>query len=194
MSDFGTSPVAAPAAPQPAADTASLEDRLQQAGLRVTRQRMALGRLLFNGQHQHINAEELHRRAIAAKANLTLATVYNTLHQFRAAGLLREVAVSASSIYFDTDTSDHHHFFIENDGRRDRHAAGVGLARHHSGAARGHGSDACRRDRPRPPDRLRPPRGLGLPSPAPLTHSLAKDLMARHPPPGKGRRLMNGDE
>lgn len=88
---------------------------LEMAGLRITRQRMALGDLLFTGEHHHINADELHRKAVDANQNLSLATVYNTLHQFSKAGLLREVSVDAGSSYFDTDTSNHHHFFIEDD-------------------------------------------------------------------------------
>jgi len=94
---------------------ACLKAILRMAGLRVTRQRMALGELLFTGERQHVNADELHQKAIAARANLTLATVYNTLHQFSRAGLLREVTVDAGSTYFDTDTSNHHHFFVEDD-------------------------------------------------------------------------------
>ncbi|POF33823.1 iron response transcriptional regulator IrrA [Roseibium marinum] len=99
----------------PSSQQASLKAILRMNGLRATRQRLALGELLFTGKHQHINADELHQKAIAANANLTLATVYNTLHQFSRAGLLREVTMDATSNYFDTDTSDHHHFFVEDD-------------------------------------------------------------------------------
>ncbi len=52
---------------------------------------------------------------MSAKVPVSLATVYNTLHQFTEAGLLREVAVDGSKTYFDTNTSDHHHFFVEDD-------------------------------------------------------------------------------
>lgn len=104
----------APQSPLPSQQSC-LKAILRMAGLRATRQRLALGELLFTGGHQHINADELHQKAIAANANLSLATVYNTLHQFSRAGLLREVTVDAASCYFDTDTSDHHHFFVEDD-------------------------------------------------------------------------------
>lgn len=87
------------------------------AGLRPTRQRVALAEILFGGPHRHLSAEELLTEAQSAKVNVSLATVYNTLHQFRAAGLLREVAVDASRSYFDTDTSDHHHFYLEDEQR-----------------------------------------------------------------------------
>jgi Fur family iron response transcriptional regulator len=87
------------------------------AGLRPTRQRLALAELLLGGPNRHVSAEQLHEEAQAACVGVSLATVYNTLHQFHEAGLLREVAVDASRSYFDTDTSDHHHFYIEDEQR-----------------------------------------------------------------------------
>lgn len=87
------------------------------AGLRPTRQRVALAEILFAGEHRHVSAEQLLAEAEAAKVNVSLATIYNTLHQFRMAGLLREVAIDASRSYFDTDTSDHHHFYLEDEQR-----------------------------------------------------------------------------
>ena len=90
---------------------------LRMAGLRPTRQRVALAEILFGGEHRHVSAEQLLAEASAAKVNVSLATIYNTLHQFRMAGLLREVAVDASRSYFDTDTSDHHHFYLEDEQR-----------------------------------------------------------------------------
>ena len=90
---------------------------LRMAGLRPTRQRIALAELLFGGDHRHVSAEQLHGEAETAGVNVSLATIYNTLHQFRQAGLLREVTVDAARSYFDTDTSDHHHFFVEDEQR-----------------------------------------------------------------------------
>jgi Fur family iron response transcriptional regulator len=90
---------------------------LRMAGLRPTRQRVALAEILFAGEHRHVSAEQLLAEVNSAKLNVSLATIYNTLHQFRAAGLLREVAVEASRSYFDTDTSDHHHFYLEDEQR-----------------------------------------------------------------------------
>lgn len=89
--------------------------RLRGAGLRPTRQRMALAQLLFARGNRHISAEALHDEALAADVPVSLATVYNTLHQFTAAGLLREVPLDGSKTYFDTNVSDHHHFFLEDD-------------------------------------------------------------------------------
>ena len=91
--------------------------QLRAAGLRPTRQRIELGCILFSKGHRHIAAEDLHAEAEAAGVRVSLATIYNTLHQFTRAGLLREVAVdSGRTAYFDTNTSDHHHFFIEGEG------------------------------------------------------------------------------
>ncbi|MDP6704841.1 MAG: Fur family transcriptional regulator [Alphaproteobacteria bacterium] len=91
--------------------------RLRGAGLRPTRQRLALARLLFEGGDRHVSAEVLHGEAMAADIRVSLATVYNTLHQFTEAGLLREVVVDSQRTYFDTNTSEHHHFFDESTGR-----------------------------------------------------------------------------
>lgn len=92
-------------------------ERLKAAGLRPTRQRLGLARLLFQGGNRHVTAEELHSEARAAEIPVSLATVYNTLHQFTRAGLLREVTVAAGRSYFDTNIGDHHHFYVEEDGR-----------------------------------------------------------------------------
>lgn len=90
---------------------------LRMAGLRPTRQRLALAKLLFAGPHRHVNAEQLHGEADNAGVSMSLATIYNSLHQFQAAGLLREIAVDAARSYFDTDTTDHHHFYLEDEQR-----------------------------------------------------------------------------
>src|SRR5437588_115553 len=86
---------------------------LRQAGLRPTRQRMALGWILFGKGDRHVTAELLHEEAGKAKVPVSLATIYNTLHQFTDVGLLRQVAVDGSKTYFDTNVSPHHHFFVE---------------------------------------------------------------------------------
>lgn len=90
--------------------------RLKKAELRPTRQRLALGKLLFDGGDRHVTAENLHDEATGHGIRVSLATVYNTLNQFTAAGLLREVVVAPGRSYFDTNITDHHHFFYENDG------------------------------------------------------------------------------
>ncbi len=91
-----------------------LRGRLRNAGLRPTRQRMALGWLLFAKGDRHVTAERLFEEASASRIALSLATVYNTLHQFTEAGLLREIAIDGSKTTFDTNVSDHHHFLLED--------------------------------------------------------------------------------
>ena len=88
---------------------------LRQVGLRPTRQRMALGWLLFGKGGRHLTAEMLYEEATKAKVPVSLATVYNTLHQFTDVGLLRQIAVDGSKAYFDTNASQHHHFFVEGE-------------------------------------------------------------------------------
>lgn len=92
-------------------------DRLRNAGLRPTRQRIALAKLLFDGCDRHVTAESLHGEALENTIRVSLATVYNTLHQFTDAGLLREIVVDSHRCYFDTNVNDHHHFFHEESGR-----------------------------------------------------------------------------
>lgn len=95
---------------------AGLVERLKLAGLRPTRQRLALARLLFEGDDRHVCAESLFEQARAANIRVSLATVYNSLNQFTEAGLLREVTVAPGRSYFDTKVTDHHHFYFEDEG------------------------------------------------------------------------------
>src|SRR3954468_18773436 len=92
-----------------------VKSMLREVGLRPTRQRMALGWILFAKGDRHLTAEMLYEEATKAKVPVSLATVYNTLHQFTDVGLLRQVAVDGSKTYFDTNVSQHHHFFVEGE-------------------------------------------------------------------------------
>ena len=94
-----------------------VDKRVREAGLRPTRQRVALADLLFAKGDRHLSAEELHEEAVAAGVPISLATVYNTLLQFTEAGLLRILAIEGARTYFDTNTSDHHHFYIEGENK-----------------------------------------------------------------------------
>ena len=91
----------------------ALEERLRHAGLRPTRQRVALASLIFGAGDRHLSAEELHEEAVAASIPVSLATVYNTLNQLTEAGLLRQVSVDGTKTYFDTNVTAHHHFYLE---------------------------------------------------------------------------------
>ncbi len=94
-----------------------LATRLRQAGLRPTRQRMLLAKLLFGQGDRHTSAEALHAEAVVEGEQVSLATVYNSLHQFKVAGLVRELIIDSQRAYFDTNTSNHNHFFVESEGK-----------------------------------------------------------------------------
>lgn len=95
-----------------------ITEKLKEAGLRPTRQRLMLGSLLWADDSctRHVTAEQLHSEARAANMQVSMATVYNTLHQFVQAGLLRNVVVSGGCSFFDTNTCEHHHFLCEDTG------------------------------------------------------------------------------
>lgn len=95
----------------------SILAKLKDAGLRPTRQRLSLAKLLFEGGDRHVSAEDLHAEALTNRIQVSLATIYNTLHQFTSAGLLREVVVEPGRSYFDNNITPHHHFFVEGEGR-----------------------------------------------------------------------------
>ena len=101
----------------PASQQPSIANRLRRAGLRPTRQRCSLATLLFGSGDRHVSAEALHAEAATAGVRVSLATIYNTLHQFQQAGLLRELAIDGQRSYFDTNISNHNHFYIEDRGQ-----------------------------------------------------------------------------
>ena len=96
--------------------TSEIEKLLDKAELRQTKQRTQLAKMLFQAENRHFTAEQLHKEVRTAGGTISLATIYNTLHQFRTAGLLRQVIVEPGKVYFDTNTEPHHHFYIEDDG------------------------------------------------------------------------------
>ncbi|MEH6545242.1 MAG: iron response transcriptional regulator IrrA [Sneathiella sp.] len=93
-----------------------LRHKIKTANLRPTQQRLALADLLFAQGNRHVTAERLHNEAMSSGVTVSLATIYNNLHQFTTAGLLREVVVDSSRSYFDTNVDPHHHFFHEKTG------------------------------------------------------------------------------
>ncbi len=103
---------------RPSADRArfmrDLRDKLSSAGLRPTRQRLALGELLFVNGDRHVTAELLYQEARAEKHPPSFATIYNTLHQFAEHGLVREIALYGSKLWYDTKTGPHFHFYYED--------------------------------------------------------------------------------
>ena len=90
---------------------------LRRAGLRPTRQRIALGCLLFTDKHRHVTPDMLNEEALLLGEKLSVATVYNALNQFADAGLIRKISLHSERTYFDTDTGDHTHFYIHDEDR-----------------------------------------------------------------------------
>ena len=92
-------------------------DKLTAHGLRATHQRRVIAQMLFEASGRHVDAQMLYAEAVERNEKLSLATVYNTLHEFEKAGLLRRVAVPSERAWFDTDTGAHQHFYIESENR-----------------------------------------------------------------------------
>ena len=91
--------------------------RLRAAGLRPTRQRLALAKLLFAHGDRHVTAETLFKEAKDHRVDVSLATIYNALHDFTEKALLREISIDSSRSYFDTNVGEHHHFYFEQSGK-----------------------------------------------------------------------------
>ncbi len=86
---------------------------MERYGLRATRQRLGLAKLLFGGGHRHLTADALAAEAKAAKMPASLATIYNVLNLFADVGLVRALPIEGTKTIFDTNTTDHAHFFYE---------------------------------------------------------------------------------
>ena len=92
-------------------------EKLRKSGLRPTRQRIMICEVLFNTNRTfHFTIKDL-VKLIENKANekISLATVYNTIHAFEKKGYLKEIVINSNQTYFDTNTSNHHHFFDEKE-------------------------------------------------------------------------------
>ncbi|OIP85046.1 MAG: transcriptional repressor [Rhodobacterales bacterium CG2_30_65_12] len=102
---------------------------LENGGIRATRQREILAALLMgDGHNRHVTAESLFDAVRGCGERVSLATVYNTLRAFSEAGLLREIHVTGGKVYFDTDTTNHAHFYWEDTG--ELHDAGHDAPEH----------------------------------------------------------------
>ena len=94
-------------------------DKLRNSGLRPTKQRLQICEVLFNTEKTfHFTVNELERK-IKDKINnkISLATIYNTVHAFEKKGYLKQIPVNSNQTYFDTNITDHHHFYNLNDGK-----------------------------------------------------------------------------
>ena len=93
------------------------KEKLRKSGLRPTKQRIRICEVLFNANKTfHFTINDLVKMIeINTNQKISLATVYNTVHAFKKKGYLKEIAINSNQAYFDTNTSDHHHFFDEKE-------------------------------------------------------------------------------
>jgi len=91
------------------------KEKLRKSGLRPTKQRIRICEVLFNANKTfHFTINDLVKMIeINTNQKISLATVYNTVNAFEKKGYLKEIVINSSQTYFDTNTSDHHHFFDE---------------------------------------------------------------------------------
>jgi Fur family iron response transcriptional regulator len=88
---------------------------LRANDLRPTKQRVLIGDYLFDGIDKHVTAESLFKKLSNEKRGVSLATVYNTLHEFCKKELLNKITIDTDKVYFDTNISSHHHFFSDKE-------------------------------------------------------------------------------
>ena len=91
--------------------------KLSNIGLRPTKQRMILIKLLFENSDRHISAEELFEEVRKENRKISLATIYNTLKQFTKMGLLKELVVDQNKSIYCTNHDPHYHLYIEDEGK-----------------------------------------------------------------------------
>jgi len=91
-------------------------EKLRSSGLRLTKQRIIICKLLFDKKNTfHFTINHLNNLLNKSfNKNVSLATIYNTVHAFKKKGYLKEISINSDKTYFDTNTSNHHHFFDEN--------------------------------------------------------------------------------
>ena len=93
----------------------AIKEILRNNFLRPTKQRVMVGQLLFNGVDKHVTAESLYRELKETDQKISLATVYNTLHDFYKKNLIKKVTIDTEKVYFDTNTNPHHHFYSDSE-------------------------------------------------------------------------------
>mgnify|MGYP001176251720 FL=1 len=91
-------------------------EKLKEAGLRVTKQRIAVANIIFENKNHHFTAESLYKESLKKNCRLSMATIYNTLRNFTEANLLREVFIDSDRRYYDTNLTDHHHLYFSDSG------------------------------------------------------------------------------
>ena len=93
-----------------------IKEILRSKSLKLTKQRLLIASYLFDGDDKHITAEDLFKKLSKSKSKISLATVYNTLHEFYKKKLINKLTINSEKTYFDTNMSSHHHFYHKEDG------------------------------------------------------------------------------
>ena len=93
----------------------NIKEILRSKSLKLTKQRLLVASFLFDGHHKHVTAEDLFKKLNKSKSKISLATVYNTLHEFYKNKLINKLSINSQKIYFDTNMSNHHHFYNKED-------------------------------------------------------------------------------
>ena len=93
----------------------NIKEILRSKSLKLTKQRLLVASYLFDGHNKHVTAEDLFIKLNKSKSRISLATVYNTLHEFYKNKLINKLSVNSEKIYFDTNMSNHHHFYNKED-------------------------------------------------------------------------------
>ena len=91
-------------------------EKLRSSGLRPTKQRIEISKLLFDRKNTfHFSIDYLNNLLKKkSEEKISLATIYNTVHAFKRKGYLKEISINSNKSYFDTNITNHHHFFNEN--------------------------------------------------------------------------------
>ena len=93
----------------------NIKEILRSKSLKITKQRLLVASYLFDGHNKHVTAEDLFKKLNKSKSNISLASVYNTLHEFYKNKLINKLLINSEKIYFDTNMSSHHHFYNKED-------------------------------------------------------------------------------
>ena len=93
----------------------NIKEILRSKSIKLTKQRLLIASYLFDGYNKHVTAEDLFKKLNKSKSKISLATIYNTLHEFHKSKLINKLTMDSEKIYFDTNMTNHHHFYNKED-------------------------------------------------------------------------------
>ena len=88
-----------------------IETKLKKFGIKITKQRMEIASILFDGEFKHFSADDLYNLTEKKNLQISLATIYNTLKEFSNLGLIKEIIIDPNRIWYDTCVKNHYHFY-----------------------------------------------------------------------------------